>query len=79
MSDHRALDLANLLHDDGLAVAALEQVCDRRGLFASCTRIPTTRWWVSLKDSGGKEISVGYDKSLALAICKALAELEKEN
>jgi len=72
------LEVVPLYHlDDTLARQALETICDECRLFASCTRIPTARWWVSLKD-GSKEISIEYDASLALAICKALVGLEEQ-
>jgi len=60
--------------DVRLAVAALEHVCVERELVATAS-YEDGRWIIGLW-SEDHDIA-GVDKSLALAICKALAELEQ--
>jgi len=66
--------------DEKLAVAALGQICDERGLDAEPYRVSRGKWVVELFESTGNREPVAYgrDDSLALAICKALSQLEKE-
>jgi len=65
--------------DCNLAVDALKQVCDEHLLVADPYRVPGGEWVVELSNATGNEEPVAYgrDESLALAICKALGELEK--
>jgi hypothetical protein len=59
--------------DCNLAVAALERVCDERGLTPDLNR-PHGNWFAGLWHDG-RQISTALDASLSLAICKALAGL----
>jgi len=60
------------------ATAAMEQVCDERRLVPRLLRPLTKKWIVTLSKVGpfsDEELVRVEDDSLALAICKALAEL----
>jgi len=66
--------------DRNLAVDALEQVCDEHELICKTYRAPDGWWIVELSritDNKGS-VACGINESLALAICKALAELRSE-
>lgn len=67
--------------DAALAVAALEQVCDERGLVADPYRAPGGTWVVELikPPRSGVPVNLGEDKSFPLAVVKALVELERIN
>ena len=65
---------------NNLAIAVLEQICDERQLVPRLLRVGK-KWIVTLNAVGpvsDKEIVRVEDKSLALAICLALGELEEE-
>jgi len=63
--------------DRNLAVDALEQVCGERKL-TPLARLEFGKWAMELYDSHACDVAQGDDPSLALAICKALAELENK-
>lgn len=65
---------------DRLARQALEQICDERKIEIKIWHPPGYDWVVDLRVETTKE-EMGYasDKSLRLAICKALVELGKGN
>ena len=63
------------LYDD-LATQALEQVCDERKIDAALSYYGAAGWYVELANrADGERVARGEGDSLALAICKALAEL----
>jgi len=63
--------------DCNLAESALKQVCGERKL-TPLARLEFGKWIVELYDSHACDVAQGDDPSLALAICKALAELENK-
>ena len=77
--DYACLEVVPFYHQDvDFAIEALEQICNERGLVPRLLRTLFGKWIVALNDTGpyhDKEIVRVENKSLPLAICKALAKL----